>query len=153
MITKPNLLPLKLNLVDSLLKIKFTQHEFCDACARGKQIRSTFKPKHIISTPKLFDLVHMDLFGPTKMLSLNGKRFGLILVDDYSKFSWVFFIFHKNEAFDKFLLFFRRVQTVHEAKVATIQTDHGDEFENNSFDEFCDEQGIKHQYSSPRTPK
>ena len=87
------------------------------------------------------------------MLTLNGKRFGLVIVDDYSRFSWIFFIFHKNEAFDKFLLFFRRVQMVHGAKVAAIQTDHGDEFKNNSFDEFCDEQGIKHQYSSPRTPE
>ena len=51
----------------------------------------------------------MDLFGPTRMLSLNDKRFGLVLVDDYSRFSWVFFIFHKNEVFDKFILLFRRV--------------------------------------------
>ena len=70
----------------------------------------------------------MDLFGPTRTLSLNGKRFGLVLVDDYSRFSWVFFIFHKNEAFDKFFLFFRRVQAAYEAKVAAIQIDHGSEF-------------------------
>ena len=82
---------------------------------------------------------------------MNSKRFGLVLVDDYSRFSWVFSIFHKNEAFDKFLLSYRRVQTAHGAKVAAIQTDHGGEFENNFFDEFYDEQGIKHQYSSPRT--
>ena len=90
-------------------KIKFTQHEICDACARGKQTRSSFKLKHVVSTSKLFDLVHMDLFGPTRTLSLNGKRFDLVLIDDYFRFSWVFFIFHKNEAFDKFMLFFRRV--------------------------------------------
>ena len=93
----------------------------------------------------------MDLFRPTRTLSLNGKRFDLVIVYDYSKFYWVFFIFQKNETFDKFLLFFRRVQTMHEAKVAAIQTDHGGEFENKSFDEFCDEQDIKHQYFSPRT--
>ena len=75
------------DLVVGLPKIKFTQHEICDACARGKQTRSSFKPKHIVSTTKLFDLVHMDLFGPTRTLSLNGKRFGLVLVDDYSRFS------------------------------------------------------------------
>ena len=92
-----------------------------------------------ISYFKLFDLVHMNLFGPIRTLSLNDKRFSLVIVDDYSRFSWVFFIFHKNEAFDKFLLFFRRVQIAHRAKVATIQTDHGGEFENNSFDEFYDE--------------
>ena len=143
----------KFDLVDGLPKIKFIQHEICDACASGKQTRSTFKPKHVVSTFKSFDLVHMDLFGPTRTLSLNGKRFSLVIVDDYSRFSWIFFIFHKNEAFNKFLLFFRRVQIVHGAKVAAIQIDHGGEFENNSFDEFCDKQGIKHQYSSPRTPK
>ena len=95
----------------------------------------------------------MDLFGPTRTLSLNGKIFDLVIVDDYFRFSWVFFIFYKSETFNKFLLFFRRVQIVHRAKVAAIQTDHGGEFENKSFDEFCDEQDIKHQYSSPRTPE
>ena len=143
---------MKFNLVDGLPKIKFIQHEICDACARSLQTRSTFKHKYVISTSKLFDLVHMDLFRPTRTLSLNGKRFGLVIVDDYSRFSWVFFIFHKNEAFDKFLLFFRRVQIAHGVKVVAIQIDHGGEFEKNSFDEFCDEQDIKHQYSSPRTP-
>ena len=124
------------DLVVGLPKIKFTQHEICDACARGKQTRSLVKPKHIVSTTKLFDLVHMDLFVPTRTLSLNDKKFGLLLVDDYSRFSWDFFIFHKNEAFDKFLLFFRRVQTAHGAKVVAIQTNHGGEFENNFFNEF-----------------
>ena len=77
----------KFDLVDGLPKIKFTQHEICDACARDKQSRSTLKPKHVVSTSKPFDLVHMDLFGPTRTLSLNGKRFGLVIVDDYSRFS------------------------------------------------------------------
>ena len=75
------------DLIVGLTKIKFTQHEICDACARGKQTRSSFKPKHIVSTTKPFDLVHMYLFGLTRTLSLNGKRFGLVLVDDYSRFS------------------------------------------------------------------
>ena len=78
---------MKFDLVDGLPKIKFTQHEICDACARGKQTRSIFKPKHVVSISKLFDLVHMNLFRPTKTLSLNGKRFGLVIVDDYSRFS------------------------------------------------------------------
>ena len=72
----------KFNLVDSLPKINFIQHEICDACARGKQTRSIFKSKHVVSTSKLFDLAHMDLFGPTRTLSLNGKRFVLVIVDD-----------------------------------------------------------------------
>ena len=77
----------KFNLVDGLPKIKFIQHEICDACTKGKQTRSTFKPKHVRSTSKLFDLVYMNLFGPTKILSLNGNRFGLVIIDDYSIFS------------------------------------------------------------------
>ena len=78
---------MKLDLVDGLSKIKFTQHEICDACVRGKQARSIFKPKHVVSTFKPFDLVHMNLFEPTRTLSLNDKRFGLVIVDDYSRFS------------------------------------------------------------------
>ena len=70
------------DLVVGLPKIKFTQHEIYDACARGKQTKNLFKPKHFVFTSKPFDLVHMDLFGPNRTLSLNGKRFGLVLVDD-----------------------------------------------------------------------
>ena len=66
---------------------------------------------------------------------------------DFHEFS-LFFIKMKH----LISFFYFRVQTAHGAKVAAIQTDHGGEFENNFFNEFCDEQGIKHQYSSPRTP-
>ena len=116
----------KLNLVNGLPKIKFIQDKICDVCARGKQKRNSFKPKHVVSTFKSFDLVHMDLFGPTRTLSISGKRFGLVIVDDYSRFTWVCFLLHKSEAFDKFILPFRRIQTNFRDKITAIQTDHGE---------------------------
>ena len=51
------------------------------------KLKVYLNPKHVVSTSKPFDLVHMDLFRPTRTLSLNGKRFGLVIVDDYSRFS------------------------------------------------------------------
>ena len=59
---------------------------------------------------KLLKLIHMNLFGPTRSASLSGKKYGYILVDDFSRFTWVFFLTHKNEAFNEFWIFFRKIE-------------------------------------------
>ena len=105
------------DLIVGLPKIKFTQHEICDACARGKQTRNSFKPKHFVSTSKPFDLVHMDLFGPTRTLSLNGKRFGLVLVDDYSRFLGFSLFFIKMKFLINFCYFSEEFKQFMEQKL------------------------------------
>ena len=76
----------------------------------------------------------MDLFRPTSSASLSGKKYGYVLVDDFSRFTWVFFLTHKNEAFNKFQIFFRKIEQDGKYKISNIQSDHGGEFENNEFD-------------------
>ena len=90
----------KLDLVIGLPNKNFQFDGVCEACAKGKHTRNTFKLKKFVTTTKSFELVHMDLFGPTKSLSLNEKWFGLVIVDDYSKFTWLFFLLHKNHTFE-----------------------------------------------------
>ena len=77
----------KKTLVKGLPKVGYERNRLCDACQLGKQTRNIFKPKNIISTTKPLELFYMDLFGPTRTTSLKGKRHGLVILDDYSKFT------------------------------------------------------------------
>ena len=77
----------RLELVIGLPKLKFEKDHICDACQLGKQTRSSFKVKDIVSTTKPLQLLHMDLFGPTKTASIGGKRYAFVIVDDYSRFT------------------------------------------------------------------
>ena len=91
----------------------------------------------------------MDLFGPTKLVSLNGKRYGYVLVDDFARLTWVYFLSHKNDIFNEFQAIFKKVKQNGKFKLSNIMSDHDGEFENTEFDEFCRAHGINHQYSSP----
>ena len=68
--------------------LSFEEDKICDACQLGKQTRNPFKSKYIISTSRPLKLLHIDLFGPTRTTSLGGKKYGLVIVDDYSRFIW-----------------------------------------------------------------
>ena len=145
---------MRLKLVSGLPEIPFNKNEnFCDACAQGKQTRKSFKSKAPVSTSKSYELLHMDLFGPTRTLSLNGKRFGFVIVDDFSRFTWVKFLAHKSETLTIFQEFFNKIEHGNVNKICSIRTDHGGEFDNNAFSDFCRHQGIEHLFSSPRTPE
>jgi len=79
-------------LVIGLPKLKFERGKLCETCQKGKQTKSTFKPLNVISTSRPLELLHMDLFGPSRTMSLGGNYYGLVIVDDYSRFTWIFFI-------------------------------------------------------------
>jgi hypothetical protein len=95
----------------------------------------------------------MDLFGPINYISIGGKKYGLIIVDDFSHFTWVFFLQDKSEAKGIVKKFIRRVQNEFELKVKNIRSDNSLEFRNTQVDEFLDEKGIKHELSAPHTPQ
>ena len=64
----------------------------------GKQIKSSFKPKNCVSTSRPLQLLHIDLFGLARTMSISGKQYGFVIVDDYIRYTWVFFLSSKNEA-------------------------------------------------------
>ena len=125
----------------------------CDACQYGKQIKSSFKTKEMISITKPLELIHIDLFGPSRTLSLGGKRYAFVLVDDFLKFTWVLFLTNKNDVFSEFRKFCKMVQNKKGLSIIKIRTDHGGEFENEVFENFCEENGFQHNFSFPRTPQ
>ncbi|GJW80857.1 retrovirus-related pol polyprotein from transposon TNT 1-94 [Tanacetum coccineum] len=140
-------------LVRNLPKLKFDQH-FCDACKIGKQAHASHKAKNIVSTTRCLELLHMDLFSPSAVRSYKGNRYTLVIVDDYSRYTWTRFFKDKSEAFDQFEIFSKKIQNQLRCTILSIRTDHGREFDNEvQFGEFCNANGITHNFSAPRTPQ
>ena len=84
--------------VIGLPKLNFDKDKVCDACQFGKKVRNSFKSKNLISTSRPLELLHVDLFGPMDVLSMGGKSYGFVIVDDYSRFPWVYFLAYKDKA-------------------------------------------------------
>nr|GEU34245.1 retrovirus-related Pol polyprotein from transposon TNT 1-94 [Tanacetum cinerariifolium] len=128
-------------LVRNLPKLKFDQH-FCDACKIRKQAHASHKAKNIVSTTRCIKLLHIDLCGPSAVRSYGGNRYTLVIVDDYSRYTWTRFLKDKTEAFDKFKIFSKKNQNQLGCTIVSIRTDHGKEFDNEAqFGEFCNVNG------------
>ena len=136
----------KNELVRDLPKISFEKYKVCEACQMGKQIKTSFKNKNFISTSRPLELLHMDLFGPSRTTSLGGKSYAFVIVDDFSRYTWVLFLAHKNDVFHEFSKLCRKIQNEKGFTISCIRNDHGREFENIEFESFCDEQGIEHTF-------
>ncbi|GJW54638.1 retrovirus-related pol polyprotein from transposon TNT 1-94 [Tanacetum coccineum] len=140
-------------LVRNLPKLNF-EKSFCDACNVGKQVHESHNAKNMVSTSKCLELLHMDLFGPSAVQSYGGNFYTLVIVDDYSRYTWTRFLKHKNEAFDHFEILSKKIQVQKGCPIISIRTDHGREFDNEvQFGAFCDANGITHNFSAPRTPQ
>jgi transposase InsO family protein len=100
-----------------------------------------------------FQIVHADLWGPAPSVSLNGFRFYLVLVDEYTKFTWVYLLTHKSETFTLFKQFTALVHNQFKQSVQIFRTDCGGEFTSTAFNTFCADNGIIHQLSCPHTPQ
>ena len=98
----------------------------------------------------------MDLFGPVNVMSIGKKRYALVMVDDFTRYTWVEFLGSKDEATKIIIEHLKRVNNeakALEASVVAIRSDNGTEFKNAILDAFCKESGISHQFSAPRTPQ
>ncbi len=143
----------KNELVRGLPKTKFTKDKICNACQFGKQTKTSFKKKRGISTSRPLELLHLDLFGPNRVASLGGKYYALVIVDDFSRFTWVFFLTHKSDTHPIFAKFCRKIQNEKGCNIVFVRSDRGREFDNKDVELFCDENGFEHNFSAPRTPQ
>ena len=112
----------------------------------GKQIKNSFKNKNFISTSKPLELLHMDLFGLSRTLSLGVKSYAYVIVDDFSRYTWVLFLSQKNETFYDFSKFYNKVQNEKGFAITCIRSDHERELENIDFENCCNEHGIYHNF-------
>ena len=140
-------------LVRGLPKLSWKDEGKCEACANGKQTRSSFKSKKHVSTSRPLEMLHMDLFGPTRTESLGGKLYAYVIIDDFTRFTWVLFLRHKNDAFIEFEKLALKLQNEKGMSIACIRSDHTREFDFEGFEKFCDQHGIYHDFSAPRTPQ
>ena len=118
-----------------------------------KQVKNSFQSKNVVSTSKPLELLLIDLFGPSRTMSLGGNYYGLVLVDDYSRFTWTLFMKTKNEVFYAFRKLAKVIQHEKGLDIVSIRSDHGTEFQNESFEKFCEKNGIHHNSFSLRTPQ
>uniref|UniRef100_A0A2N9J6E2 Integrase catalytic domain-containing protein n=1 Tax=Fagus sylvatica TaxID=28930 RepID=A0A2N9J6E2_FAGSY len=124
----------------------------CKHCIAGKMHQLPF-PVSINKVTAPFQLVHADLWGPAPNVSINAFRFYLVLVDEFTKFTWVYLLKHKSDTFSIFKQFTALVKTQFQHSIQTFRTDCGGEFTSNEFHTFCANNGIVHQLSCPHTPQ
>ncbi|GJY36760.1 putative ribonuclease H-like domain-containing protein [Tanacetum coccineum] len=141
------------NLVRGLPTKLFQNDHTCVACLKGKQHKASCKAKLVSSISHTLQLLHMDLFGPTSVRSVNHKTYCLVITDDFSRFSWTFFLRTKDETSAILKDFIRQIENQLNQKVKTIRCDNGTEFKNRDVIEFCGLKGIKREYSNARTPQ
>ncbi|GJW02356.1 putative ribonuclease H-like domain-containing protein [Tanacetum coccineum] len=140
------------NLVRGLPPKLFKNNHTCVACCKGKQHKATYKAITAVSSiSEPFQLLHMDLVGPTSIRSINHKFYCLVITDDYSRFCWVFFLETKDETYIILKDFVSLVENQLNKKVKAIRCDNGTEFKNAKLIELCGEKGIKRDYSNART--
>jgi transposase InsO family protein len=116
-------------------------------------VGSTHYSKNVMTTSRPLELLHMDLFGPVAYLNIGGSKYGLVIVDDFSRFTWVLFLQEKSETQGTLKCFLRRAQNEFELKVKKIRSDNGSKFKNLQVEEYLEEEGIKHEFSAPYTPQ
>ncbi|GJR85114.1 putative ribonuclease H-like domain-containing protein [Tanacetum coccineum] len=141
------------HLVRGLPSKVFINDHTCVACKKGKQHKASCKAKLDRIIRKPLELLHMDLFGPVSIESINKKRYCLVVTDDFSRFSWVFFLATKDETSEILcnLIIGLEKQLNHNVKI--IRCDNGTEFKNYVMNEFCAKKGIKREFSVARTPQ
>nr|GEW56421.1 putative ribonuclease H-like domain-containing protein [Tanacetum cinerariifolium] len=135
----------KNDIVVGLSKLKFVKDHLCSSCKLGKAKRKSFQTKITPSSKRRLQLLHMDLCGPMRVESINGKRYVLVIVDDYLRYTWTHFLRSKDETPEVLIDFLRLVQRGLNAHVRIVRTDKGTEFLNQTLHAYFAVEGILHQ--------
>jgi hypothetical protein len=125
----------------------------CAPCCHGKMIAASHSPVNTVMTEHHGQLLHMDTVSPSQVHSMGAKWYILVIVNDYSHYSWVFFFESKDEVFDHFWSLALRLNNERPNCLKAIRSDNGTEFRNASFDEFCLEHDIDQQFFASRIPQ
>ncbi|GJS05580.1 retrovirus-related pol polyprotein from transposon TNT 1-94 [Tanacetum coccineum] len=141
------------SLVRGLPKLKFEKEHLCSACIMGKSKKKPHKPKSEDTNQEKLYLLHMDLCGTMRVASTNGKKYILIIVDDYSRFTWVKFLRSKDEAPYFIIKFLKIIQVRLKVTIRQIRTNNGTKFVNQTLRECYEKVDISHETSVARSPQ
>jgi transposase InsO family protein len=119
-----------------LTNVHFDKDRICSACQAGKQVGVHHPHKNIMMTERPLELLHMDLFNLIAYISINESKYCLVIMDDYSRFTWVFFLQEKSETQETLKKFLRRAQNEFGLRIKKIRSDNGIEFKNSQIEGF-----------------
>jgi hypothetical protein len=142
----------KHDLVRCLKDIVFEKDKLYSSCQAGKQVENTHPKKSMMTTSKAFKLLHMDLFGPTQYTSIGGNKYGFMIVDDFTRYTWAFFLVDKSDVFATFKSFVKGIHNEFKTTIKRVNSNNGSEFKNTRIDELCDNFIIRHQFLAKYTP-
>ncbi|GKE44545.1 retrovirus-related pol polyprotein from transposon TNT 1-94, partial [Tanacetum coccineum] len=138
-------------IIRGIPKLKFKKDHLCSAYALGKSKKSSHQPKAEDTNQEKLYLLQMDLYGLRRVESINGKKYILVIVDDYSRFTWVKYLRSKDEAPSAIIKCIKNIQVHLNATVRNVRTDNGTKLVNQTLREFYENVGITHQTSVART--
>nr|GEU36714.1 hypothetical protein [Tanacetum cinerariifolium] len=141
------------DLVRGLPRLKFEKDHLYSACQLGKSKKHTQKPKTENTNLEVLNTLHMDLCGPMRVQTINGKKYILVIVNDYSLFTWVKILRSKDETPEVVIKFIQQIQVGLNKTVRYIRIDNGTEFVNHTLTDYYERIGIFHQKIVPRTPQ
>jgi transposase InsO family protein len=143
-----------LTLIQGLPKLKFENDLVCHPCRHGKMVVASHSPVNKVMTSHPSELLHIYIIGLDRFCTFGGKWYVLVVVDDFSRYSWVFFMAAKDEAFTHardLILMLHNEFSKNAMKV--IRSDNVTEFKNTQFATFCASFGLQHQFSSLYVPQ
>ncbi|GKE73997.1 retrovirus-related pol polyprotein from transposon TNT 1-94 [Tanacetum coccineum] len=123
------------------------------SCAMGKSKKQSHKPKFEDTNQEKLYLLHMDLCWHMRVASINRKNYILVIMDDYSQFTWVKFLASKDEAPDFIIKFLKMIPVRLNTPVRNIRTNNGTEFVNQTLRSYYESVGISHETSVARSPQ
>ncbi|KAL4580545.1 hypothetical protein LXL04_016743 [Taraxacum kok-saghyz] len=124
----------------------------CDVCHKAKQTRESF-PLSQHNAKHLGDLIHLDVWGPYRVTSIEGFKYFLTVVDDFTRATWIYLLKSKEEVYDNFVNFSNILKNQFGCNIKIVRSDNGTEFLNKKMDLFCNDNGIIHQTSCVNTPQ
>ncbi|KAI3499188.1 hypothetical protein L1887_34981 [Cichorium endivia] len=141
-----------LNTLKDALQFNIDSLPPCEICHKAKQTRDSF-PLSRTHTSTLGELLHLDVWGPYRVSTVDGFKYFLTVVDDFTRATWVYLLKSKDEVFGFIFSLSKILQTQFSVKIKTIRTDNGTEFVNNRMKTFCTNEGIIHQTTCAYTPQ
>nr|GEV30332.1 retrotransposon protein, putative, Ty1-copia subclass [Tanacetum cinerariifolium] len=143
----------RLDLVNGLLKFKYGKDQLCSACERGKIKKASHLSKLVPSDNSKLELLHMDFCRPMRVALINGNKYIFMIMDDYSRYTWVYFLHSKDETPEIIKKFIAQAKLNYKAKVCKIRTDDGTEFKNANLKAHYEKLCIIQQFSISHTPQ
>ncbi|KAA0061231.1 gag-pol polyprotein [Cucumis melo var. makuwa] len=125
---------------------------FCGDCQVGKKIKASHKSMKECSKNRVLELLHMNLIGLMQTASLGGKKYVFVVVNDFSRFTWIRFLKGKSNTAKVCMNLCLSLQREQGKNIVRIMSDHGKEFESEELNNFCKAEEIHYEYSTPLTP-